>query len=326
MAYGFEIPTALGGNKVTDLSSFRVFSVETKTETVTTSPQTFTYSAPSGWNSSNGTFYILPNSDGILPNFSVSGATTIEASFASFNSLFKATSWVIYWLVKTGNDSSSGFGILVSNSNGETVLSDETETLLVESSGTLPSYTTTNSGFRLFSTPSGFSDSDSVIFVKVPDGHDFYAISRLRLGDPRDLNLCSTTQTSLDYFVVRESFSLTPTSGYGLEIYSPSGDLVYSDGYDLFPSNGKTYTAKGVSPTTESIDGTKDLWVALNFGIGVPFCPDGGAGSFPTFQLVAGVKRVGSTVETEVVSVVDDPPSARAVSDAHDNTALLAQR
>lgn len=324
MAYGIEIRSAIGSDDITDLTSFRVFGVQTKTESTTTAAQTFNYTAPTGWTSSNGTFYILPNSSGILPNFSVTGATTLSANFASFNSTLKANSWQIFWLVKTGTDAPSGYGMQILNGGNSTVLSSETETLLKFSSGTLSSYTTSNTGYRQFSLPSGFSTTTDAIFVKLPNGADLAASSREFYNAADKYRLGSTTETSLEYFTTRRSFSLTSATGYGLAVYSAIGELVYSTDYDIFPSNGKTFTVSPSSST--SVDGTKDVWVNLNFGVPVPFCPDGGAGGFPTFNFISGVSRSGSTVSHAGMNMRNDPPSPFQQSTAHDNTALIVQR
>lgn len=324
MAYGIQISSAIGSDDITDLTSFRVRAAQIKTETVTTAAQVFTYTAPSGWTTSNGTFYVAPNSAKILPAFYTSGTNQIKADFSNFNSLYKANSWEIIWLLKTGTDAPSGYGLLVSNGSGQTVLSNDTETMLAAPSGTLTSYTTTNTGFRQFSLPSGFSLLDDAIFVKLNDGNDFYASSRDFFTSPENLKLNTTTATTLDYFIVSRSKSIpAPTSGYGLAVFSGSGDVVYSSDYDIFPSNGQTLRLDGSSTT--NVDGTKDLWVNLNFGCPAPFCPDGGAGGFPTFNLIRGVERGGNVISSSGGNMRNDPPSGAQAS-AHDNTALLVQR
>jgi len=321
MTFGLSLKTALGSDDITDLSSFRVFAIQTKTESVTTSAQTFTYNAPSGWTSTNGAFYIQPNSAGILPSFSASG-TTITAEFEGFNSLFKANSWVIHWLIKTGTDIPSGYGMLIKNGSNQTVISGDTGTMLVKSSGTLTSYSTSNTGFRRFSLPSGFDVSKDVLFAKIVDGGNFFALSRQRYNESADYRLGSTTETSIQYFLLERSQVLSPTGGYGLAIYQSNGDLAYDSGYDIFPSNGQNLKVDGNS--TASIDTNKDVWVNLNFGTPAPFCPFPG-GSFPTFNLLVGLKRSGSLLEQDEESVVDDANSF-AQADAHDNTALIVQR
>jgi hypothetical protein len=325
MAYGISIRSAIGDNNITDLSSFRVFAIETKTETLTFSPQTFTYTAPSGWTSSNGTFYILSNADGLLPSFSVSGSNTIEGVFSTGNPSIKSESFTIFWLVKTGTDQPPGYGVYIANANGETVLDNNTDTLLAESSGTLSSYITTNSGFRAFDLPANFSRTDSLVFVKLPDNADFYAISRLSPGSPENYQIGTTTEVSFEYFIVKESFKLTSSSAYGFEVYDGSGNLVYSDSYELFPSNGQTFKVEPyVSSSSTTIDTSKDLWVALNFAWPIAFCPDGGINT-PTVNLVAGLERSGSLVSTKLTSSFNDPPSPQQF-EAHDNTALIVQR
>jgi hypothetical protein len=320
MAFGLSLSTALGPNDITDLSSFRILATETKTESVTTGSQTFTYPAPSGWTASNGTFYILPNSDGILPSFSASGTST-TATFDNFNSIYKANSWVIYWLVKTGTDTPSGYGIYIKNGSNQTVISDTTDTLLVKSSGTLSSYTTSNSGFRSFTLPSGFSVANDALFVKLVDGHNFFALSRFRYNEATNYRVGSTVSTSIQYFVLERSNALTPTGGYGLGIYKPNGDLAYDSGYDIFPSNGQSLKVDGNS--TATINTSKDVWVNLNFGTPAPFCPL--PGTSQTFNLLTGVQRSGSTISIDEESVVDDATSSN-VAEAHDNTALIVQR
>lgn len=320
MAFGLSLRTAIGSDDVTDLSSFRIFATQTKTQSVTTAAQTFTYPAPSGWTSSNGTFYVRPNSTGILPSFSASG-TNITATFQSFNSIYKANSWVIYWLVKTGTDVPSGYGIYIKNGSNATILSDTTDTLLVKSSGTMSSYSTSNSGFRRFNLPAGFNVANDVLFAKLEDGKDLFALSRQRFNESADYKMGSTTSTSIQYFLLERSNVLTPTSGYGLAIFKANGDLVYDSGYDIFPSNGQSLKVDGNS--TASINTSKDVWVNLNFGTPAPFCPF--PGQFPTFNILSGVKRNGSSVSLEQKSVVDDATSSQ-VGSAHDNTALIVQR
>jgi hypothetical protein len=320
MSFGLSLSTALGPDDITDLSSFRILATETKTQSVTTGSQTFTYSAPSGWTASNGTFYILPNSDGVLPSFSASG-TSLTATFNNFNSTFKANSWVIYWLVKTGTDTPSGYGMYIKNGSNQTVISDTTDTLLVKSSGTLSSYATSNSGFRSFTLPSGFNTSDDTLFVKLVNGHNFFALSRFRYNEATNYRVGSTTSTSIGYFVLERSSALAPTGGYGLSVYKPNGDLVYDSGYDIFPSNGQSLKVDGNS--TATINTSKDVWVNLNFGTPAPFCPF--PGNLPTFNILTGVQRSNSTISIDQKSVVDDPTSS-SVGAAHDNTALIVQR
>lgn len=326
MSYGLRISSAIGSDDITDFLSFRIFAIEVKTESVTSSPQTFSYTGPTGWTTSNGTFYVLPNSSGILPNFSLSGTNQIIASFSGINSIYKANSWRIFWLVKTGNDTPSGYGALIANASGNTVINNDTQTMLAESSGTLSSFTTTNSGARKFGVPSGFLPTDSAIFVKLVDGTDLYFSSRDTYPSSQNLNLLSTTATSLEYFVIRGSFSLATPTGYGMSIFSGTGNLVYNTSYDIFPSNGQTFTVEDSITTSTTVDGTKDVWVNLNFGTPAPFCPDGGAGSFPTFNFIAGVTRSGSTIGCDTISIVNTPPSTDAVATAHKNTALIVQR
>lgn len=322
MTYGIEISSAIGSNDLTDLTSFRVFDVQLKTESVTTAGQTFTYTAPSGWSSSNGTFYVVPNSSGVMPAFSASGST-ITATFQTFNSLLKANSWRIFWLVKTGTDAPSGYGFLVSNGSAQTVLSDTTETLLASSSGTLTSYTTTNTGMRQFSLPSGFDATEDALFVKLTDNSDFFATSRNFYSGADDFKVNSTTETSLQYFVVSRSFSLAaPTSGYGIAVFS-NGSVVYTSEYDIFPSNGQTLVVDDGASTT--VNTSKDVWVNLQFATPAPFCPFPGNPTFPTFNFVLGLERSGATVSEKQESVANIGNS-NLVSNAHDNTALIVQR
>ena len=323
MAYGIQISSALGSDDITDLSSYRIFAVDIESETVTTSAQSFNYTAPSGWTSSNGTFYVLPNSVGVLPAFEVTAPTTLTASFTSFNSTYKADSWRIFWLVKTGTDVPTGYGMYISNASNQTIISADTETLLSYGTGTLTSYTTSNTGFRSFSLPLGFDETTDAIFVKVVDGADYFAISRPFYADASDYKVCSTTETALEYFSLRRSFSLVEGSGYGMSVFSDTGSLVYSTEYDIFPSNGTTLR---VAPSqSQTIVSGTDLWVNLNFGTPAPFCPDGGSGAFPTFNYIRGVERVGLTISEKMVSIRDDDPSGE-VGFAHNNTALLVQR
>lgn len=325
MAYGIQIGSAIGSDDITDLTSFRVIAVQSKTESVTTAAQTFTYTAPFGWTTSNGTFYVVPNSSGVLPSFYQSGTNQLKADFAVFNSIYKATSWSVFWLVKTGIDGPSGYGVLVSNGSGQTVISNDTETMLAASSGTLSSYTTTNTGWRQFTMPAGFSIDSDAIFLKLPDGGNLIASSRNTYNASESIRINTTTETGLDYFVVKRSFSISsPTGGYGLVVFDGSGSVVYSTEYDVFPSNGSTLRVQSGATTT--IDPSKDVWVNLNFGTPAPFCPDGGAGGFPTFNLASGVQRSGSSVSYLAASILNTAPGADQVSSAHDNTALIVQR
>lgn len=323
MAYGIEISSAIGSEDITDLTSFRLLAAEIKTETITTQGQVFTYTAPSGWTTSNGTFYVAPNSSGVLPSFYTSGTNTIKAESPNSNYLVAATSWEILWLLKTGSDTPSGYGLLVANGSGQTVLSNDTETMLAASSGTLTSYTTTNTGMRQFSLPSGFSLLDDTVFVKLNDGHNFYATSRNVFATADNPKLNTTTATTLDYFIVSRSKAIpAPTGGYGLAVFSGDGTVVYRSDYDIFPSNGKTLRLDGSN--TAVVDGTKDLWVSLNFGCPAPFCPSVD-GQDPTYNFITGIKRIGNVASFSGGNMLFGAPS-RYVSTAHDNTALLVQR
>jgi len=321
LSYGIEINAAIGQNDASDLRSFRLFAEEVKTESVTGAAQDFVYTAPSGWNSSNGVFYVVPESDKILPSFTVTGSNEITASFTSFNASFKATSWKLFWLVTNSTDTPSGYGILISNTSGETVVSNDYEVLQTDLEGTLTTYTTTNTGVRQFELPNNFSFENDIVFVKLSDNSDLFFASRNFYTDPLRPRVCSTTETSLDYFLVKKPSTIASSIGYGMEIFNPSGQLSYSSNYNIFPSNGQTLTVKNGASTT--IDSNKDVWVSLNFGSPAPFCPD--PNRFPTFNLIKGLERSGSTVENSVVSIYDDLSSS-AQGSSHDNTALIVQR
>lgn len=324
MSYGIQISSAIGSDDITDLTSFRVFAAETKTETVTTTGQTFTYTAPTGWTSSNGTFYVSPNSGGILPSFSVASSNTIQATFETYGATLKANSWTVFWLVKNGTDTPSGYGFLIENGSGTTVLSNDTETLLAYDTGTLTSFTTTNTGYRQFALPPSFSVDTDIIFIKLTDGADLLASSRDTYYGVDKFRVNSSTDTSLDYFTVRRSSSLPNPTGYGVAVYSSIGEVIYTTDYDIFPSNGQSFAVESSSSTT--VDTTKDVWVNLTFGVPFPFCPDGGQGLFPTFNIIFGVIRSGSDVSSYPVSLIDDDPSGSSVSYPHSNTALIVQR
>lgn len=326
MAYGLNIKSAIGSDDISDFTSFRIFDIETDTVTPTTAAQTFTYTAPSGWTSSNGVFYIVPNSTGVLPSFTASG-TTLTASFGAFNASFKANSWKIFWLVETGTDTPSGYGISIKNASNQTVLSSDNPALQVTNSGTLSSYTTTNTSMRLFGVPSGFNYLTDALFVKLEDGKDVIYSSAEYYNTGFNFNVCSSNATSFEYFTVRNSAELTDASGYGMKIYNGNGDLVYHSAYDLFPSNGANYkieSNQAVGDPIGTIDATKDVWVALNFGYPAPLCPIQD-GSQPTYWNILGALRSGNQlINIGKALFISGPSSAQA--GPHSNSILVVQR
>jgi hypothetical protein len=262
----------------------------------------------------------LPNSSGILPHFSASG-TTVTAEFQAFNSSLKANSWKIYYYIESVSDSATGYGIQIKNGNNYTIIGDNYPVYQVKSGGTLNYNTITNTSFRLFNLPTGFNINEDIIFVKLTNSGNLFALSRLRYNESVNYRLGSSTTNSLEYRVITTANNLPLANNYGLTIYDGNSNKVYDSGYDIFPSNGQFLLLNGSN--TATVDNLKDVWINLPFGVPAPICPN--PSFLPTFNLINGIKRSSSTLSYEQVSAVDDAPSL-AQSFPHFTNAKIVQR
>jgi len=228
---------------------------------------------PAGWSRTNGFLRVDDESNQYLSMYALSfddGNSRIKVTTRNGFAWGTQTAPTEYGTIKfiwffRVVPAESGYGLYIKNGLDQSIISSKYPVYVVVEEGTMyyDSYqaaTSFNSQWYHYNSYPQLREDDIVSIKLKPSER----LARLRYGTIKHPNSkLIASASSVQYRVFRRADAVADiSSGYGLKVYSSSGQLNYSSYFQVAPANG-VFFDRDVAMTTNTLASGKDSWLVI---------------------------------------------------------------